>query len=506
MPSTFNITILGGGISGLSTAWYLSRSLPKSCKITIIEASNRLGGWIQSRRHGEQGILFEYGPRTLRPGGLGGLAVLELIKSLNLIPSLITIPKTHPAALNRYIYYPDRLNKLPHSLLSLAPSLSRAFIRKAIPGILREPFVKPANTDDESITAFIARRFNSHIADNIMSAVIHGIYAGDANQLSVRSVFPSLYYYEHYYGSVLKGLMRGLKEVEDKKELERELGECVGDLINDMSKISIFSFKDGIQMIVDALERELRKKENVAIKMGEKVVKLEIENEKAKVYTESSVFPSSHIISTLSSHILSRILTPTLPYLSQTPSVTVAVVNLAYSNPSLLPVTGFGYLIPASIPNNIYSALGVVFDSDAVPSQDKVNITKLTVMLGGHYYYGMNSIPNEDELLSHARWVVSNHLGIREEPMLWNVTIQRECISQYQVGHLDRMRELHHSIRNMCGGRLSVAGASYLGVSVNDIVLNSRMLAGRVVEWIERRRKLNVTGLESVEEIPTPII
>ena len=89
--------------------------------------------------------------------------------------------------------------------------------------------------------------------------------------------------------------------------------------------------------------------------------------------------------------------------------------------------------------------------------------------------------------------------------MLWNVSIQRECIPQYRVGHLDRMRELHHSIRNMYGGRLSVGGASYLGVSVNDIVLNSRMLAGRVVEWVERR-KSNVTGLESVEEIPTPLI
>ncbi|CAG8495603.1 15242_t:CDS:1, partial [Acaulospora morrowiae] len=68
-----HFVILGGGISGLTAAWYLALNAPLTTKITLLEASNRFGGWIQSTRVGEDRILFEQGPRTLRPVGLGGL-------------------------------------------------------------------------------------------------------------------------------------------------------------------------------------------------------------------------------------------------------------------------------------------------------------------------------------------------------------------------------------------------------------------------------------------------
>lgn len=74
-----NFVILGGGISGLTAAWYLARNAPSTTKITILEASKRFGGWIQSTRVGDDKILFEQGPRTLRPFGLGGLVVLDMV-------------------------------------------------------------------------------------------------------------------------------------------------------------------------------------------------------------------------------------------------------------------------------------------------------------------------------------------------------------------------------------------------------------------------------------------
>jgi oxygen-dependent protoporphyrinogen oxidase len=76
-----NFIVLGGGISGLSAAWYLSRYAPVTTKITILESSNRFGGWIKSERVGKYKILFEQGPRTLRPNGIGGPVVLDMVSN-----------------------------------------------------------------------------------------------------------------------------------------------------------------------------------------------------------------------------------------------------------------------------------------------------------------------------------------------------------------------------------------------------------------------------------------
>lgn len=74
-----NYIIVGGGISGLTTAWCLARYAPSTAKITLLEASNRFGGWIESKRVGNHQILFEQGPKTIRPAGIGGLLILDMV-------------------------------------------------------------------------------------------------------------------------------------------------------------------------------------------------------------------------------------------------------------------------------------------------------------------------------------------------------------------------------------------------------------------------------------------
>lgn len=92
---TSSIAVLGGGISGLSTAYYLARLAPKTTKILLLEGKERVGGWIQSRRVSpgqynapppkeindtKDSILFESGPRSLRPEGTNGAILLEMVK------------------------------------------------------------------------------------------------------------------------------------------------------------------------------------------------------------------------------------------------------------------------------------------------------------------------------------------------------------------------------------------------------------------------------------------
>lgn len=168
------------------------------------------------------------------------------------------------------------------------------------------------------------------------------------------------------------------------------------------------------------------------------------------------------------------------------------VVNLFYSNPSLLPVHGFGYLIPRSIPftENPELALGVVFDTDAAIGQDDIPGTKVTVMMGGHWWDGMDIYPDEDEGASMAKAILKRHLGITELPSAIRVGLQKDCIPQYTVGHDQRMWEASQMLERF-QGKLMVAGNSYTGVGLNDCVRAAKDVVEAFVKGEVR------TGLES---------
>lgn len=168
------------------------------------------------------------------------------------------------------------------------------------------------------------------------------------------------------------------------------------------------------------------------------------------------------------------------------------VVNLFYSDPSVLPVRGFGYLLPRSIPldQNPERALGVVFDSDASVGQDNVLGTKVTVMLGGHWWDDFETYPDEDEAASMARTVLNRHLGISKEPDVIRVSLQRDCIPQYGVGHEGRMADASRALEGW-HGKLRIAGNSYTGVGLNDCIRAAKDVVKGLVDGTE------VTGLDS---------
>jgi len=161
-------------------------------------------------------------------------------------------------------------------------------------------------------------------------------------------------------------------------------------------------------------------------------------------------------------------------------------------DPDILPERGFGYLIPRSIPfdQNPECALGVVFDSDAIQAQDTATGTKVTVMMGGHWWDGFESYPDEEEGAAMAKAVIKRHLKITSEPAFANVRLQKECIPQYTVGHESRLKSAHNELLQNFKGKLSVAGNSYTGVGLNDCVRAAR----DVVEGI--RFGSQFTGLE----------
>ncbi|KAL9021426.1 MAG: hypothetical protein Q9185_001323 [Variospora sp. 1 TL-2023] len=512
--SVGDVAVLGGGITGLASAYYIAERLPHS-QITLFEGRSRLGGWLRSTQVdvGNGNVVFEQGPRNLRPTRPNGWLTLDLINSLGLENQVLMTSKQSVAAQNRFIYYPDHLVRMPGPGSSLLPTIVYMLQEPVFKGLFRaaafEPF-RPILVDqqDESVGSFIARRFGPALANNIVSALLHGIYAGDVYQLSLRSIFPYLFYAERELSisvGAAYALGFGLRWPQDAS-LEAEWARAgpVSQRTQAIRNSSVFTFKKGIGQLADQLETKLRQLPNVSIRRGTVVDQLQLkqtcDSENIELLARSgSDQPTkesfSHVVSTVSGKALHGAVRPasSLFVLSQTPAVTVMVVNLYFSNPSVLPVRGFGYLLPRSLPfeQNPERALGVVFDSDASIGQDEIPGTKVTVMLGGHWWDGWEAYPDEDMGASMAKSVLKRHLGISEIPRATCVGLQKDCIPQYTVGHHGRMSLGHEALQKF-KGRLRVAGSSYTGVGLNDCVRSARNVVTSLVEGRQRD-----TGLES---------
>ncbi|GME42917.1 Amine oxidase [Neofusicoccum parvum] len=505
-----NIAILGGGITGLATAHYLTKTV-RNANITVYEAGPRLGGWLQSQRVDVPGgsVLFEQGPRTIRQAN-SSLVTTHLVQDLDLVDEVVYTPKTAAAARNRYVYYPDHLVKMPGPGMGLFEMARTVFFEKALAGVIPafvgEMFRPPRDSDvtDESMGSFLERRMGSRqVADNLLSAVMHGIYAGDIYQLSAKSIMPFQWYLEGKYGSVIKGIWRVqqessgtvpitqreanfIKSFQDETPLER-------DFLVKLRTASVFSFRNGIQTLVNRLRDTLSDKDNVKIKTGSEITKLEKDEEtgKIKIYQQEDTPPeiSDLVISSVSAKALAKIATAgqstTSPInfspLANVPFVNVMVVNLFFSDPNVLPTSGFGYLLPRSIPfeQNPERALGVIFDSDAMSGQDTATGTKVTVMLGGHWWDGWaaEDLYSPEEGVEMARTVLARHLGIMADPTATNVSLHRDAIPQYKVGHEQRMKDAHYALKRAYGGRVRAVGNSYTGVGVNDCLRAARDMA-----------------------------
>ncbi|KAI9490913.1 protoporphyrinogen oxidase [Zychaea mexicana] len=508
MPS---VAVLGGGISGLSAAYYLARLSPRATQITLIEGSDRVGGWIRSRRvepgfhascpktsanRNAKSVLFESGPRSLRPVGTSGAVVLELTRDLGLAESLVSVPKTDPSAKNRYIYFDGSINTLPSSLSSLLFH-KPPVLKGVIPSILREPFIRSARTgqddDDESLYSLVSRRLNEHVALDLVGSMVHGIYAGDVKALSARSALRMLYENERVYGSIVKGLLKGGVQVDTFRErgIAARARKEDPDWFGKMESMSVIGFKDGTEMLTERLRSWLEECDNVNIVTGEPVVDVQAQEAESKITTTKQVIYADHTISALPSAALNTVTTSSpLPHLTYNPAVDVAVVNLAYAPDVNLTYDGFGFLTPhpdSRYPVPVPGTLGVVFDSNAMRGQDAEgdDRVKATVMIGGHQWKNAFKAPIEQldpqEAYQYALKSMKTYLGIDAEPEYSMVNLQAKCIPQYLVGHQQRLGELHQALKMDYGHALSVTGASYWSVSVPDCIKNSRELVEELI-------------------------
>ncbi len=394
---------------------------------------------------------------------------------------------------------------------------------------------RPQHITDESVDSFLSRRFGDTFAHKFGSALVHGIYAADSRQLSVKAAFPSLWHAEERgRGSVIRGMLIPVRS--GKESDPYELG-LTGDL---MQGTSVYSFKDGMRTLTDALECHLLALPNVTIIRGTQILNispfkdsiikvLSIPNfpftpltDEQILHTAGNPINATHAVSALPLPILQDLITTPspklakqepIPHLLENPSSTVHVLNLVFScPPSKIHPEGFGYLIPR--PQTGYPAeskskspgiLGVVFDSCSLHGQDSParpdyyhnsTHTKLSVMMGGPYPVldlppkFTSPLINEDlPILVRS---VLNELELQlgrdlPDPIYWRIWENEACIPTFTPGHLERVQEIRGCVKDdpEWRGRLSIIGAGIGGVSVSDCVEAGRQVGK---DWITAPR------------------
>ncbi|XP_075419979.1 protoporphyrinogen oxidase isoform X1 [Tenrec ecaudatus] len=467
------VVVLGGGISGLAASYHLSRA-PNPPKVVVVESSQRLGGWIRSVR-GPNGAIFELGPRGIRPAGALGARTLLMVSELGLDSEVLPVRGDHPAAQNRFLYVGGALHVLPTGLRGLFRP-SPPFTKPLFWAGLRE-LTKPRGKEpDETVHSFAQRRLGPEVASIAMDSLCRGVFAGDSRELSVRSCFPSLFQAEQTHRSVLLGLLLGAGQSPqpDSALIRQARAE----------RWSQWSLRGGLETLPQALATHLTNR-GVCILRGQPVQGLSLQPEgRWKVSLGNSSLEADHVISAVPASVLSHLLPAEAALLARAlcaiPAVSVAVVNLQYHGANL-PVQGFGHLVPSSEDPGV---LGIVYDSVAFPEQDgNPPGLRVTVMLGGSWLQmqeaGGQGL-SEQLFQQQAENAVATQLGLKESPSHCLVHLHKNCIPQYTLGH---WKKLESAAQFLADHRLplTLAGASYDGVAVNDCIESGRQAAARAL-------------------------
>lgn len=450
------IAILGAGISGLVTAWFLKRLLGSHIHLTVIEKNFRAGGWIQTLQ--TEGFLFEQGPHSCR--SKGGHETLALIEDLGLQDEIL-MPYSH--ACNRYLYNGQSLQPLPKHLWEI---FLNPLTRGGLQALWRDWRMPKRKEEDESIQAFFTRRIGLSWTERLIDPFVSGIYAGDYSHLSLKSCFPLFDQWEQQQGSLLRGAWHHRSSAAKNQT----------PFIQKICQSPMYSFRKGMESLPRALARELKD----CLSLGQTIHRLHFKEQSIEIHLENGEsLTADQVISTLPAFALSSALNAyplAANKLRELSYASVAVINIGFQQ-SVLPFKGFGYLVPSQLGSQV---LGCVWDSCVFPQQNGHNQTRLTLMMGGSRHPEVIQIA-EQELKKQALQALSSQMGIRAEPQVMRVTRAQHAIPQFEVGYsiwTKRVQEIIHGL----SPHLILSGSGWTGVSINDCVAQAYRLTQQIVK------------------------
>ncbi|SCW02395.1 LAFE_0F05490g1_1 [Lachancea fermentati] len=514
LPINAKIAVVGAGVAGLSFSYFLNKLRP-DVQITVLDSSNRCGGYINSciiQDGSNREVMVEKGPRTLRGASDGTVMIIDTLKALNKENTVQYIESNSEANRKFLLSVDNKLIQVPNSPGSLLKFLVSPLGKGVVPGMLGEPFREGPDHPgrDESAHNFITRRFgNEYMSKNIFSAIFHGIYAGDIKELSAKRTLGALVEMENKHGSLIRAMLHKMSKKKDndmnkesvlskdlkvyQQAMNRDIDE-LEKLRSQLVKYPMLGLKNGLETFPKALTEAITGVPNIRLLTGKSVSSFKMDK-KGKLSLHLSdgeqLNDFDHLRITSNPAIISQMIEDSTlkDLLQEVQSNTVLLVNYYLPSKDVVPsFHSFGYLVPQSNENH-EKLLGVIFDSvieknfkPLTPTAEHAfkssDYTKLTAMLGGHYLNreGPHSVPSRSLIINAVKHAFSTQLHISDTDLdnaVWQVTVAENCLPQFKVGYDDWLIRINSLFTKDYGKHVSLGGMAFSkGPGVPDVVVD----------------------------------
>ena len=481
MNNLRKVVVIGGGISGLSTAYALHERASAAgiqIRCTVVDAAPSWGGKIVTHRVGD--LVTEAGPDSFLSQKT---AAIELCAKLGLTDQLINTNETSKRAC---VFSQGRLRELPEGLVVISPNQLGPFLRSGLlswPGLARMALdlaipVKRSSSD-ESLASFFRRRMGRQAFERMLEPLMAGIYGGDAEQMSVQATFPRFVELEQQYGSVIRGMMAA-----------RKTGSSAASA--GPKRTMFVSLKNGLSGLIDALVGRLTE-QGVTFRSSTIVDALRVRSHQPGrwkydiILNDGSALSADSLVLATPAYVSAELVRPLTPIagglLDLIPYASTATIAMAYPCAAVVGAAeGFGFVVPRAEGRDLIAATWTSLKWAHRAPADQLLVR---CYVGG---VGREAILQIDEraLVSRVRDELASMCGVTAEPNYVQVNRWMKAMPQYTLGHLERLNQIEAALSRY--GGLVLTGTGYRGVGIPDCIRDGAVAADRVVRYLSGER------------------
>ncbi|MED3623056.1 protoporphyrinogen oxidase [Neobacillus thermocopriae] len=462
------VVIIGGGIAGLTSAFYLQKKIKENqlpIDIQLIEASHRLGGKLQTVRR--DGFTIERGPDSFLARKT---SMIRLAKEVGMDDQLV-----HNSTGKSYVLVNNKLHPMPGGSIMGIPTEIGPFITTglfSIPGKLRAAadFLLPRSEagKDQALGQFFRRRLGNEVVENLIEPLLSGIYAGDIDQLSLMSTFPQFYEVEQKYRSLIIGM---------KKSTPNQAKQPVQ---NKPTKGAFLTFKTGLQSFAEAIEAKL---DPHSILKGHRVEKITRTNGKYRIFLNNGEEMTADCVIAATPHQITQSMFSDYRFfdpLKAVPSTSVATVAMAFPKEAIKKdIDGTGFVVSR---NSDYSITACTWThkkwAHSTP-EGKVLLRCYVGRAGDETIVDLS----DDQINKIVLDDLKKTMDITMNPDFSIISRWKNAMPQYTVGHKQRLATILEKMGQELPG-VFLAGASYGGVGVPDCIDQGEAAVKGVLEYL----------------------
>ncbi len=467
MQSSIHVAVIGGGISGLATAYYLEREAAEQqipLAVTVVEKGPVLGGKIATDRH--DGFIIEGGPEsfvTRKPWAW------DLCQELGLGDRIVGTSNG-----KNYILHDGRPEAVPMNPVAFArsPLLSTSGKLR----LLKEPFVKARrDPSDETLGSFIRRRLGDEALENLVGPAVGSIYLSDADEMSLQVTFDRFAEMEREHGSLVKGMFAMMRSRSSSSENKSK-----------QEKPPAFAtLRTGLMELVESVADHIQGD----ILTGTAVSEIALNPAAAPPYTlhldNGQKLQADIIILALPAFNMADLLAPHDEGIAaQLRSIiynSVTTVTLSFNESEIeAPFDGFGVVMPAKETSELLAVEGM---SVKFPHRAPEGQFVLRAFAGGQNESLVN-LPDE-ELLALVRRELESIFGITAAPTTHRIFRWPQANPQCGVGHLRMMDGIEEQLGEILPN-LYLTGSALRGLGIPDCVRQAGDTASQVLAQIKK--------------------